>query len=158
MKKKIISKNFLRKKLNSEKSLLNKQIILEIKEQITNLVKSQNLINLRTPSFLNVKLNLDDKNNLVSLNSKIKNVDLIENIFILKFNKDEVYLKIKFLGKIEKLTNQLKNENISLKLINDEWFIRKFIIMDQLTLNFHFLKNIMNKIFLFLVIIFQLLN
>ena len=82
------------------------------------------MINLRTPSFLNVKLNLDDKNNLVLLNSKIKNVDLIENIFILKFNKDEVYLKIKFLGKIEKLTNQLKNENISLKLINDEWFIR----------------------------------
>ena len=31
---------------------------------MTNLVKSQNLIDIKTPSFLNVKLNLDKKNNL----------------------------------------------------------------------------------------------
>ena len=47
-------------------------MIYEIKEDLTNLVKSQNLIDIRIPSFLNVNMNLDKKNNLVLLNKKIK--------------------------------------------------------------------------------------
>ena len=96
----------------------------EVKEKIIDLVKSQNLIDIGTPSFLNVKLNLDKKNNLVLINSKIKNIDLIENVFVQEFNKNYVNLKIKYLGKIEKIINQLKNKGISLKLINDQWFIK----------------------------------
>ena len=42
------------------------------------------------------------KNNLVELNSRIKNIDSIENIFIQEFNKDYVNLKIKYLGKLKK--------------------------------------------------------
>ena len=33
-------------------------------------------------------------------------------------------LKIKFLGKLEKIINQLKKENVELKLINNQWFIK----------------------------------
>ena len=102
----------------------NEKIVLEIKDEIINLVKSQNLIDIRTPSFLNVKFNLNKKNNLVLLNSRIKNIDLIENIFVQEFNKDYVNLKIKYLGKLEKIINQLNNENISLQLVNDEWLIK----------------------------------
>ena len=88
------------------------------------MVKSQNLIDIRTPSFINVKFNLDKKNNLVLLNSKIRNIDLIENIFVQEFNKDYVNLKIKYLGKLEKIIIELRNEEISLQLINDQWFIK----------------------------------
>ena len=49
-----------------------------------------------------MKFNLNKKNNLVLLNSRIKNIDLIENIFVQEFNKDYVNLKIKYLGKLEK--------------------------------------------------------
>ena len=121
---KIISKSLNFKKNNLEKTDLNNKIIKETKDEIVNLVKSRNLIDVRTPSFLNVKFNLDKKNNLVLLNSKIKKIDLIENIFVLEFNKDSVRLKIKYLGKLEKILNQLKNENINLRLINDEWIIK----------------------------------
>ncbi len=121
---KIISKSINFKKNNLEKTKLNNKIIKETKDEIVNLVKSRNLIDVRTPSFLNVKFNLDKKNNLVLLNSKIKKIDLIENIFVLEFNKDNVRLKIKYLGKLEKILNQLKNENINLQLINDEWIIK----------------------------------
>tara|TARA_A100001015_G_scaffold280162_1_gene342064 strand:+ start:705 stop:1745 length:1041 start_codon:yes stop_codon:yes gene_type:complete len=121
---KIISKSLNFKKNNLEKTDLNNKIIKETKDEIVNLVKSRNLIDVRTPSFLNVKFNLDKKNNLVLLNSKIKKIDLIENIFVLEFNKDSVRLKIKYLGKLEKMLNQLKNENINLRLINDEWIIK----------------------------------
>ena len=86
-------------------------------------MKSQNLIDVRTPSFLNVKLNLDKKSSLFLLKSRIQNIDIIENIFVQEFNKDYIYLKIKYLGKLEKIINQLRNENISLKLIRDEWLI-----------------------------------
>ena len=90
----------------------------------TNLVKSKNLIDIRTPSFLNVKLNLDDKSNLVELNSRIKNIDLIDNIFVQDFNKDHMNLKIKYLGKLEKMINQLNTKKINLELIKDEWVLR----------------------------------
>ena len=120
---KIISKSLKIKKKNFEKKKFNEKIIYEIKNEMINLVKSQNLIDISTPSFLNVKMNLDKKTNLVKLNSRISNVDLIENIYVQEFNKDYVNLKIKYLGKLEKIINQLKNENINLRLINDQWLI-----------------------------------
>ena len=33
-------------------------------------------------------------------------------------------LRIKFLGKLEKIINQLKKEDIRLKLINNQWVIK----------------------------------
>ena len=100
------------------------ETILKIKEEITNLVKSQNLIDIRTPSFLNISLNLNKTNNLVLLNSKIKKIDLVENIFIQEFNKNFVNLRIKYLGKLDKIISRLREENISLELINDKWVIK----------------------------------
>ena len=99
-------------------------VITETKKELTNLVKSKNLIDIRTPSFLNVKFELNKKNNLVKLNSKIKKIDSIENIYVQEFNKDSMKLRIKFLGKLEKIINQLKKEDIRLKLINNQWVIK----------------------------------
>ena len=88
-----------------------------------NIVKSKNLIDVRTPFFLNVKLNLN-KSNLVELNLRLKKVDSIENIYVQEFNKNYMNLKIKYLGNLDKIINQLKRENIDLKLINDQWVFK----------------------------------
>jgi len=120
---KIIVKRFSFQKKESDKEKFYEKIIINLKEDITNLVKSQNLIDIRTPSFLNVILNLKNDFNLVNLNSKIKNISLIENIFVQEFNKDNVLIKIKYLGKLEKIKNRLKEENINLYQINDQWII-----------------------------------
>ena len=82
------------------------------------------MIDIRTPSFLNVRFNLDKKNNLVLLSSKFKKIGLIENFFVQEYNKDYVNLRIKYLGKLEKIINQLKKENINLFFANDKWFIK----------------------------------
>ena len=119
-----ISKSINFKKLNLNSSELYKRIITETKKELINLVKSENLIDIGAPSFLNVKLNLNKKSNFVFLNSKIKKIDLIENVYVQEFNKDFMKLRIKYLGKLEKIIKQLEKENIDLKLINEQWIIR----------------------------------
>ena len=121
-----ISKNliFKQQKLFSDKNY--KDIIIETNNELIDLVKSRNLIDIRTPSFLNARLNIDKKNNLVELNSRIKNIDAIENIFVQDFNKDYMNLRIKYLGKLEKIISLLKTKNIDLNLNNDQWVIKTF--------------------------------
>ena len=41
-----------------------------------------------------------------------------------EFNKNYMNLKIKYLGNLDKIINQLKRENIDLKLINDQWVFK----------------------------------
>ena len=123
---KIISKQLVFKKTDLDREKINRKIIYRIKDEVTNLVKSQNLIDIRTPSFLNVNLNLDKNNNLVLLNNKTKNIDLIENIFVKEFNKDYVKLRIKYLGKLNKIIELLKSKKIDLYNINNQWFLKTF--------------------------------
>ena len=79
---------------------------------ISNLVKSQNLIDVRTPSFLNTKLMINRKNNLEELNKRIKKIDAINNIYVQELNKDYVLIKLKYLGKLEKIISQLKENKL----------------------------------------------
>ena len=116
------SLNIKNKDNNLEKYYEN--IIKEIKKELTNLVKSENLIDIRTPSFLNVKLDLNKKSNLVELNKRIKKIDLIDNLNVQEFNKDYMLLRIKYLGKLEKIIDQLQKERINLELTNDQWIIK----------------------------------
>ena len=103
---------------------LYKSVITETKKELIDLIKSKNLIDVRTPSFLNVKLNINKNSNLVNLNKRIKNIDAIEKIYVQEFNKDYMSLRIKYLGKLNKIISLLKIKDIDLRLINDEWTIR----------------------------------
>ncbi len=119
-----ISKNLNLKKKDLSKDKLYELVIIETKKELINLIKSNNLIDIRTPFFLNVKLDLNKKNNLVELSSRVKKIDSINNLYVQEFNKDYVKLRIKYLGNLQKIINQLKKENIELKLINDQWIIK----------------------------------
>ena len=119
-----ISKNLDLKKKDLSTDKFNELVIIETKKEMINLIKAKNVIDIRTPFFLNVKLNLDKTNNLVKLNSRIKKIDSIEKLYVQEFNKDYINLRIKYLGNLKKIINQLKKENIDLKLINDQWIIK----------------------------------
>ncbi|MDA8688298.1 hypothetical protein N9L69_02005, partial [Candidatus Pelagibacter bacterium] len=99
-------------------------IITEVKKEIINIVKSHNLIDIRTPSFLNAQLNINKKSNLVELNSRLKKIDLIEKIYVQEFNSKFIIVKIRYLGKLDKIIKQLEDQKIILKLTNDQWSIR----------------------------------
>ena len=102
----------------------NDYIIIEINNVIRDLIKSQNLIDVRTPSFLNAKIELTKKNNLVIFNSRLKKIDLIDNFYVQQLNKDYALVKIKYLGKINKIMNKLKEQKINLKLIKGQWQLK----------------------------------
>ena len=119
-----ISKNMLVKKMNNDKISLNEKIIVEAKNELENIIKSQNLIDVRTPSFLNVKLILDSDNDLVELNKRLKKIDSIENIFVQEFNNKYIFLKMKYLGRITKIIKQLENQKILLKEYGSQWSLR----------------------------------
>ena len=97
---------------------------LVFNKDIVNIVKSQNLIDIRVPSFLNAKLIITKNSNLVELNSRLNKIDLIEKIYVQEFNKEFILLKIKYLGKLEKIIRKLKEEKIILKIINEKWNIK----------------------------------
>ena len=107
---------------NSDK--FNEEIIQLISEELINIIKSQNLIDIRTPSFLNAKLKINNKNNLVELKNRLRNIDTVDGIFVQEFNNKYVLLKLRYLGKLNKIISQLKSQNIVLQLIGDQWNLR----------------------------------
>ena len=117
-------KNININRLNLNEKEFYKKVIVKTKQEMSNLIKSQNLIDIRTPSFLKVKLKIDEKNNLVELNKRFKKVDSVENVYIQKFNKNIVMLKIKYLGKLDKIIRQMESQKITLKLFGDQWNIK----------------------------------
>ena len=119
-----IIKNIKLERLNLNEKEFYDKIIIETKNEITNLVKSQNLIDITAPLFLNAQLEISQNNSLVELNKRLKKVDLIQKIFIQEFNNSYVKLKIKYLGNLEKIIKQLENQKIILKLIKDNWSIK----------------------------------
>ena len=119
-----INKSFILKNTEKKNTNYYDDIIIKAKKEITNLVKSQNLIDIRTPSFINIKFFMDKKNNLVELDKRIKKIDLIENLYFLEINRKYVLIKIKYLGKINKIIDQLKGQNILLELKNDQWSLK----------------------------------
>ena len=111
------------KKRNKYKKF-NDEIIKVISNELVNIIKSQNLIDVRTPSFLNARLIINKKNNLVELNKRLQNIDTIDGIFVQEFNNKYVLLKLRYLGKLDKIINQLKQQNIMLEYTNDQWNLK----------------------------------
>ena len=119
--KKINKKFSVNKKADLNQKEFYDNIILQTNHLIRDLIKSQNLIDVRTPSFLNVKIKLNNKSNLVEFNNRLKKIDLIDNYYVQQLNKDYVLVKIKYLGKINKIISKLKGQNINLRMIEGQW-------------------------------------
>ena len=121
---KTINKNLLIKNNFKEKEKNYREIIQRTRNEIIDLVKSKNLIDIKTPSFLNIKLTPNKNNNLAELHKRLNNIGLVDNLYVQEINSEYVLLKIKYLGKLEKIINELKKEKIILKQINDKWSIK----------------------------------
>ena len=66
-------------------------------------------------------IELNKKSNLVEFNNRLKKIDLIDSFHVQELNKDYVLIKIKYLGKINKIIDKLKDQEINLKMIAGQW-------------------------------------
>ena len=64
---------------------------------------------------------MNKKSNLIEFSDRLKKIDLIDNFYVQQLNKDYVLVKIKYLGKINKIINKLKDQNMNLKMIAGQW-------------------------------------
>ncbi len=99
-------------------------ILKFLKKEILELVKSQNIIDIGAPSFINVNLSLNNQVDLFLFQNILSEVDLIENFNVREFNNKFAYVNIKYYGKINKIKEKLTAKGLDIKFINNQWSAR----------------------------------
>jgi hypothetical protein len=95
--------------------------IMTIKEEISQIWKGQNLIDVNTPSFLNIFLDIKQTNDYLKLSTIFDSIDLIENYTVLEMTNKSLKVGLKYKGKINRLREKLLEKKINIKIINDIW-------------------------------------
>lgn len=119
-----IIKNILIDNLTENKTENYNNIISKIKYEVSEIWKSQNLIDVRTPSFLNVTLDINNKNDLLNLQNTLNKIDIIQSHNVLELNKNFARIKIKYIGKINKIKKKFDQQNIKVIINNNQWKIK----------------------------------
>ena len=118
-----ISSKIVIKNLNfkNEKNLDYQNILINLKKEIFEIIKSQNIVDIGRPSFLNLNLKINKANDLTKLQTFLSEIDLIENFHVNELNKKFANIKIKYYGKINVITEKIKAKGLKLKVINNQW-------------------------------------
>ena len=99
-------------------------ILKFLKKEILEIVKSQNIIDIGAPSFINVNFSLKSQSDLFLFQNILNEVDLIENFNVRKFDNKFAYVNIKYYGKINKIREKLTEKGLDIKFINNQWSAR----------------------------------
>lgn len=106
------------------KELDFQKAIRQTKQIISEIWKVQNLIDVRTPSFLNITLDINNQNDLQDLQNALNKIELIENFNVLELNKKYAKIKIKYLGKIDKIQDRLYEMGIKVINTGNNWKLK----------------------------------
>ena len=123
----ISSKKIIKNLTLSENTVekIEYQVILEfLKKEILELVKSQNIIDIGAPSFLNVNFSLNNQNDLFIFQNILQEVDLVDSFSVREFNNKFAYVNIKYYGKINKIKEKLNQKGLNINFINNQWSAR----------------------------------
>lgn len=108
----------------TEKKFEYSKILIFLKKEILELVKSQNIIDIGAPAFLNINLTLNNQKDLFSFQNTLSEIDLIENFNVKEFNNKFAYINIKYYGKINKIKEKLTEKGIDINFKNNQWSAR----------------------------------
>ena len=72
--------------LKDENILKYQNILITLKKEIFEIIKSQNIVDVSRPSFLNLSLKINQENDLIKLQSLLNQIDLIENFHVNELN------------------------------------------------------------------------
>ena len=107
-----------------EKNIEYPKLLKFLKKEILELVKSQNIIDIGAPAFLNINLTLDNQKDLFLFQNILSEIDLIENFNVREFNNKFAYINIKYYGKINKIKEKLIEKGIDINFKNNQWSAR----------------------------------
>ena len=99
------------------------EAILTLKEEISQIWKSQNLIDVNTPSFLDLFLDVNQINDYSKLLSIFDSIDLIEKYSVLEMTQEQTKIRLKYKGKLNKLRDTFLDKKINIKIANNIWRI-----------------------------------
>ena len=108
----------------AEKNIEYPKILKFLKKEILELVKSQNIIDIGAPAFLNINLTLNNQKDLFLFQNILSEIDLIENFNVREFNNKFAYINIKYYGKINKIKEKLIEKRIDINFKNNQWSAR----------------------------------
>ncbi len=120
--KKIVKNLSLENK--AEKNIEYPKILKFLKKEILELVKSQNIIDIGAPAFLNIYLTLNNQKDLFLFQNILSEIDLIETFNVREFNNKFAYINIKYYGKINKIKEKLIEKKIDINFKNNQWSAR----------------------------------
>ena len=118
-----ISSKMIVKNINfkNENILEYQNILTALKKEIFEIIKSQNIVDVSRPSFLNLGLKINRENDLIKLQSLLNEIDLIENFHVNELNNKFANIKIKYYGKINIISEKIKAKGLKLEINNNQW-------------------------------------
>ena len=119
-----IGGNEIIKSFKIDSNIKNENVIKFIKSEIEEIWKSQNLIDVRTPSFLNIVLDIEKTNDLFKLQSTLNKIEIIEKFNVIELNKSYAKIKIKYYGKIDKIKDKFSEQGIEVIIADDQWKLK----------------------------------
>ena len=108
----------------AEKNIEYPKILKFLKKEILELVKSQNIIDIGAPAFLNIYLTLNNQKDLFLFQNILSEIDLIETFNVREFNNTFAYINIKYYGKINKIKEKLIEKRVDINFKNNQWSAR----------------------------------
>jgi len=101
----------------------NEAIIL-LKDEINQIWKRNNLIDVSTPSFLDLLLEVSKPHDYLKLISSLDSMELIENYSVLEMTNKYIKIRIKYRGKVNRIKDKLLNKKINIQIADNVWKIK----------------------------------
>jgi hypothetical protein len=99
------------------------EAMLTLKEEINQIWKGQNLIDVTTPSFLDLFLNSKKINDYLTLSSVFNSIDVIENYSVLEMTNKYTKIRLRYKGKLNKLNDKLLQKKVKVNIIDNMWMV-----------------------------------
>ena len=119
-----VIKSFALSTTNKNIEVRKKELIKKIKTEVSETWKSQNLIDVRTPSFLNIFLDIKKNDDLLNLQRVLNKIELIQKHSVMELNKDYARIKIRYIGEISKIKSKFTEQKIKINIVDNQWTLR----------------------------------
>ena len=124
IKKKEINKRIDLKVYSKNETKNYEEAIHTLKEEINQIWKGQNLIDVSTPSFLDLFLDVKKVDDYSKISSIFDSIDLIENYSVSEMTNKYIKIRLKYKGRLNKLNDKLFEKKINIKITDNKWRIR----------------------------------